>query len=427
MLNLRWGLGVAAALLVTAAGVRADDVASLKAELADLKAKVASMESTQMAPAASGDCESLTSMKKKGAIKIGGEGIVYVQVVRRDENPLALNGENDKIDITEFNGEATLDLEVAASADAALKIRLDLEDFFDGAVQNTDLLEEVYFQFKNVMCMPLTINFGKKEVEAWGLDRTVGYNEGMSHGFAPVLNWNDGGSTPWSPANTIGTVGTNNFISAEYDNMFTAEAIYSFQDLAKVYLAVFQNANTGMHEDRSEDSLFFQSYAAKLELTPVEGLKMQTSFINRHVDSNGDKDLYGRKAEADTYAISTSIEYSPKCIPLSVWAEYIHAWDAGYYNDADNDLVTIGAEYGLTENLTLGAMFEWANVDNSTTNLVYCDEDYYDITAALTYTLSSGITMSLQYEHEWYKGDIKTGSDVDADADAILFVTGFQF
>ncbi len=425
MKMFKMGVGVLAAVLLTAVSAKADDVASLKAELSDLKAKVASMESTQAAPAACGDCESLTSMKKKAAIKIGGEARVFTAVVRRDDNPTALNGENDRINITDFNADGYLYIDAEASQDAKLRIKLDLDDFFDGAVQNTDLLEEVYFQFKNVMCMPLTVNFGKKEIEAFGLDRYIGKDAGLYHGVAPVLNYNDGASVPASAANTIGTVGTNSFVSAEYDNAFAAEAIYSFQDLAKVYLGVFQNANTGMHEDRSEDSLFFESYAAKLELTPIEGVKMQTSFINRHVDSRGDSDIYG-KAEADTKALSTSIQYDPKCLPISMWVEYIHAWDAGYRSDAENDFLNVGAEYKLSDCWKLGGMFNWASIDNSTTS-AYADEDYYDLSGVITYTMSNGIELFLQYSHEWYEGDLRAGGNLDADADMLLFCTRFTF
>ena len=87
MRTMRWGLGIVAALVLGGAAYAAEsDAASLKSELADLKAKVAAMESTtMMAPATTGDVEALTSMKKKGAIRIGGDVEVAAMVASRDE------------------------------------------------------------------------------------------------------------------------------------------------------------------------------------------------------------------------------------------------------------------------------------------------------------------------------------------------------
>ncbi|MCX7935789.1 MAG: hypothetical protein N3A66_11100, partial [Planctomycetota bacterium] len=172
----RWGMGVALAVFVGSVAF-ADDVTNLKSEVADLKAKVAAMESAQMAPAAGGDCESLTSMKKKGAIKIGGEVQVAMQVIDREDQSANIKqnvggraedqGDDDYVLSTVFTTtEANLDLQVNASKDVFLFLRLDLDDFWtdDGLTpRQDDLLEEVYFMWKNVRGLPWDIWFGKKE------------------------------------------------------------------------------------------------------------------------------------------------------------------------------------------------------------------------------------------------------------------------
>ncbi len=94
------------------AGARPDDgadtappgahyVSSLRDELADLKARAAALESSDMAPAAGGDADTLTSMKQRGAIKIGGDVAVDVVVRDRDEP-----GSEDGVSSTHFESYA---------------------------------------------------------------------------------------------------------------------------------------------------------------------------------------------------------------------------------------------------------------------------------------------------------------------------------
>ncbi len=82
-----------ASIVGLASGVWAGDGGSLRAELADLKAKVAALESAQLAPAAGGDAERLTSLKKTGSVTVGGEVAVDVLVVHRDDGDADNDGD----------------------------------------------------------------------------------------------------------------------------------------------------------------------------------------------------------------------------------------------------------------------------------------------------------------------------------------------
>jgi hypothetical protein len=432
-------LGVAAAMFMTATVV-ADDVTSMKQELADLRAKLASMESTQASecatcgpvscgcgePSMEGEAKNLTSMKKKGVITIGGGAETFAFVVHRDEDPRNIHGEDDVIDSTTVSGEADLKFKVAASKDTYLNIKLDLEDFSDADVDQDDLLEELYFVWKNVMGSDLQLAFGKKEVKAFGQDETVGYFDGLVHGGADLLDWGeeaDSSKSEYNPANLHDGVGTNH-LPGELDNVFQLEATYKFADMAKFMVAVFQDKKgRGMHEDRSDDH-GLQSGAAKLVLTPVEGFEFEVSGISRHNDSKGDKDLSGSRAEDDESAISVGFNYEFCGLPLYVFGEYLHGWDQKWTEDMDTDTVQLGMVYGLTECVDFGLMGEWAQIDEGKN---YEEEDYYNLYATMYYNFENGISVGLEYCHQWFDGDLYAGGDHEAEAQAIGFVTSWSF
>ncbi len=468
--KLRWGLGVVAAMFIVATAVRADDdVSSLKAELADLKAKVAAMESSEMAPAAGGDAESLTSMKKKGAIKIGGNFEVGLIVKDRDENPLAINQENDSIQSTEFTTyDADLNFDIAASKDMGLYIKLDLDDFWnEGNVQQDDLLEEVYFYWKNIGGRPFQMNFGKKEVP-FGMDQTVVFLYPYTHGqaggrtslFAPTEAAVANAENTYTQ-NSHARVGYAAQWAGEIDNVFQVEGIYTYKDLLKFYGSVFQSRQTtgggratrGMYEDRSDDNMLFQSFALKVEFTPLEALKMELSFVNEHCasyDEGNDNILNehpladaagtyqgARYGEEDTQAISFGVSYKFK-VPVTLYGEYIHQWDWAFDDRGDADIVSLGVVWGVTENIDLGFGFDYANIDMDEDDMsaaeqtwLYEDQDFYAASIAATYKFDNGIAATLTYRHEWFDGDlagINTNPDnYDADADAIGFVMSWNF
>ncbi|MBN2711074.1 MAG: hypothetical protein JXR97_01370, partial [Planctomycetes bacterium] len=245
----------------------------MKSELADLKAKVASLESARMAPAAGGDAASLTSMKKKGSIKIGGTVEVDVVAVRRDD--MGANADaNDEVDSTYFgtglpydSGHgAYLDFQINASADTFLYIKLDLDDMWDQAAGQDDLLQEVYFQWNKVRGSNFDVVFGKKSLD-YGMDKYVGITPSFNDGWAYWLTAFED-NTGETASNAHNAIGTNNLPTANFNN-FQVEGVYHYKDLLNVYVTLFQNNETtgggrttrGMHEDRSDDTLFFQSYA----------------------------------------------------------------------------------------------------------------------------------------------------------------------
>lgn len=456
-------LGAVVALMA-ASTVCANDTASMREEIADLRAKVASLETAEMAPSATGEAASLRGMKR-GSITIGGAAEMPIFVMETDENVAADHGEDDEITNTYAVPEMCLKLNVQASPDMALKVKLDLED----TVGNGDLLEEMYFNWKNVGGSPITLNIGKKEVP-FGQDNSIGYHEPFVHGGVDGFDGtyftdndydNDGNNGDTSNVHAEQPMST---LPGEIDNRAMVEAIWSYQQLLTLSGAVFQNTAT-MSDDGADDTMGFQSYAIKAELTPIEGLTLQASFVNQHDDSHEDvtrnNEVNGTDflddIEDDSQALSLAVDYKFKSVPVELWFEYMHGWNQVYtapvqggeldgrFNDeVDTDTFSLGMIWGVTENIDLGAIVEYANADvdnldlDTTGNGVddtaqWTDVDYWQAGASVYYNFDNGMYMGLEYYHVWMDADLDEGTianvddNLDADADIFGFVMGYSF
>lgn len=417
-------LSVAAVCMVLGSSAKADDLADLKARYAELSA--------QMAPAGGGDCESLTSLRQKGAVKIGGAIELDIGVIRRDE----ANNDSDDFDRTEFRtSDVDLDIRVDMTSDAYLFIKLDTDDllFDDGMTKDgRDLLEEVNFTWKNVRGSNWTIILGKDEMPFGNdFDKVISdpYTHNDGTGSYLGTNYVDGDNVISNP-HARSSVATFSH-PGEIDNVFGVQAHYAYKDLAKLELAVFQNADLddqgsrmGMHEDNSEDSMLFRSGAVRVWLMPVEGLKMQLSFANQHMDYMDDDTQAGRGGDEDKYALSFGANYKMKDLPLEFYGEYIHGWNQAYVDDFDTNTLQLGVVWGVTEKIDLVLDGEWLQLDND--NIVGGDdEDFYRVAIGATYKTDYGVNFLVEYMHEWYDNDIRNWDDTDADV--FSFRTAYTF
>jgi hypothetical protein len=379
-------------------------------------------------------------MKKKGTISIGGKVEIDVVVTDRDDmlGSDNANRTDDDEQVSTYFGPGTygayLDFKIDATPDSFLYIKLDLDDFWNSAADQDDLLEEAYFRFNNVMKAPVDIVFGKKILD-YGQDKFTGIVNSFNDG-ALYTNITDSTADGVNNAHALyGSAAANGFPTGLYDT-FQIEGIYHYKELVNLYMTLFQNPTSrGMHEDRSDDTLFFQSYAAKVEVMPMEGLCIEASFINQHNDTAGDgKGDY----EADQYALSLGADWQINDL-WNVWAEYQHGFDWGYMEDSDLDIFSIGVSYAVNKSLTLSVLGEYADIDEGYSvktagvQTKFDDEDYYQVVVNATYTLDSGIFFMLEYAHQWYDGDLETSAgaaanvDFDRDADIIGFRTGWEF
>ncbi len=448
-------VGSFAIVVIGVGNLMAGEVACLKAELADLKAKVAAMENAHMAPVAGGDAESLTCMKRNGAIKVGGNFMVDLLAVDRDDRgngttaAVLAGDEDDDVQSTIFIAGlpygSVLKFEIAASKNMSLNLTLELDDAWNETTNQDDLLDDVYFLWTSVGGKNIDLLFGKKRFVDYGLDKFVGITPSLHDGWA---YWLSGLEQVGNANNPHDAIGTNSLPTAAY-RTFQIEAIYHYKNLANFYFTLFQNNETtgggrttrGMHEDRSDDTMLFQSFAIKAEIMPAENLSLQASFINFHNDSLGDRDINGGYAEEDKYAFSISADYSLKAMPLDIWIEYQHGFDWTYDDRIDTDTIGLGLIWTPRPSLSFSLLGEWAGIGNGTwsatgTSYLMEYEKYWQTVVSATYSFDNGIYVTLEYAHQWYDGELDYDLtadnnigriDLDRDADVVGLRMGWEF
>lgn len=436
----------AAAMLLTSGASAEDEIANVRAEVSDLKAKIAAAEAAAAA-ASGGEAEALTSLKKKGAIKIGGEFLIDCLHLRRDDgdpdgdgNPNEAGEDDDEISSTQFRTEdAYLSFEIRASADASLHILLDLDDMWErdqGAVAQDDLLEECYFLWENIAGSRFSLAFGKKTVD-YGMDDAIGISTSIQEG---EVIWLSAMEQAGANHNAHAAAGTNDLPAAQPSDIFQVEAQYKWRDTARLTVALFQNNEStgggamtrGMHEDRSDDTLFFQSGAIKLDFTPKEGWALQLSAINWHNDSMGDGELRvgngsladAGDAVADKQALSIGFTCDLATLPLSFFGQYQHGWNWTYDRNVDADAFTLAGIWHAAQRIDVGLMAEAAWLDNA---FGYDLECYSQIATNIAYSFENGITLILEYAHASYEGDLDGGGKAKRKADMVGFRTAWEF
>lgn len=438
----------AAAAMLFAGTAQADG-----AQIADLQSRIASLEAARMAPAGGGDAASLTSLRRKGAVRIGGEIELDTSFMRRTQQD-ARRRRFNKSETKSSNANLRVRVDMTSNAYAFMK--LDLDDFLfdDGQTKDgTDLLEEVYFKWSNINGSSWDTQLGKFEMP-FGLDKSVGITHNYTHNNGSRNSYlardfesgqgidddatspNFGNAIPSQHRGVLWHNGGRGFGPGEIDNVFGFQATYNHQDLAKLELAVFQNQidlnwngdRMGMYRNRSEDNLGFRSGAARLWLMPLEGLTMQLSFSNQHMASKRDRRAnidyasFGRNGRRNKSALSFSMEYAMQDLPLELYIEYIRGWNQLYHRDIRTDTIQLGFTWGLTEKIDLNLDGQWFGVDQRQRRR---DEDLYRVGLTGTYKTDYGVDFMLEYLHEWYRNDIR-GWD-RAKADVVTFRAAYRF
>jgi hypothetical protein len=421
-MSYRNALAAVFAALFICQAVLAEDENNVREEILDMKAKVATLQASEESDICA---DSLIPLKRKGAIRIGGDVNVDLLVKRRDD----LN-RGDVNSTTFTTNSANLRFRVEASANSYLYLKLDLDDFRDAAVGETDLLEEVKYVWNNVRGSNWGLVFGKGEVP-YGQDKTLGIIQSYHHndeidnseGPAFLLAATENGTRDSNnPHANVGNVSH----PGEVDNKYMLAANYTFQNKLKLEFALFQNA-TGMHEDRSDDTLFFQSFSARAWYMPVQNLTLQLSFINLHNDS-ARADTSARRGTAygnledDAKALSAAFDWTYRSV--NVFGEYQHGWDWNFTDNYDTDTFQLGLAWDATSAITLGLMGEYLRIDDENNRLT---DDYYKAVLSAKYRFDSGMFLILEYGHEWFDRDASRSQDYNRDGDMIAFRAGWTF
>lgn len=444
----RWGMTALATVLFAGGAAFAEDSSSLRAELADLKAKVSAMESAKQGGCSTcggngcSTCggEGLTSMGGNATIQIGGSVHADLIFIHGDSNETTVASGDDDDDYrrTVFNAGSDavsdpsfLDLKVSASDNMYFMITLELNNDENGSA---DILENLYFAWEGVRGSAWDLYIGEKTVD-YGMDKYTGIIPTFNDGGAYLLNEGFGGPSGATAGNTSGgygigvsaLAGTSNGFATSRIEVYQIEAVYHYCDLANFYFTVFQNG-VGVFEDHSTDDMGFESWAIKAEVMPMEGLTLQASVQNWRNDAL-------RKTanrDEDSMSLSVGFDYDFQCLPLNLWAEYQHDFDAFFSNQTDIDIFSIGATYGFSECLAGTVMFDWAEVDDPlfsgpTSLTTVQDEDYYQIAVNLKYTFDNGVYFLGEYAYSWFDAERTAGGDIDGDVSLLGFRVGLDF
>ncbi len=424
---------------VPALPLHADDTATLREDAAALYDRMAALEAARAVsspaevPGGAVNATELRSLRRTASVRIGGELNVDVIVKHREDLP----DEDDTVDSTEFRTNNTnLRLRADITDDTYLHFKFDLDGEGGDSPDRNDLVEEAQFVWRNLGGTAWGARLGKGEVP-YGMDRTLGIIQSYHHNDAVytdegpvILNaGTEGADSANSPANPHANVGRTAH-PGEVDRVFLAQVDYTFRNQMRFELALFQNNDgtqnggaptAGMYEDRSDDTLLFQSMAGRVWFQPLERLLLQVSGIRMHNESRGDTTLFGPEAEDDQYAVSLGFEWAPEAShgPLNLFGEYQHGWDWDYTDNYETDTLSLGALWRVNDRLGLGAMGEWLGIGEGD-----ADEDYFKLVLHTRYALESGVVFMFEYGREWFEGDT---SQEDRTADVAAFRTGFRF
>jgi hypothetical protein len=235
--------------------------------------------------------------------------------------------EDDGTD-TSVSGLVEIDLFLTKKLanDVVLTVKLDVED----SGSDGDLIEEAYVRLSRVggPTSPLEIAFGRKEIKA-GQDIKLYEFDTLVH-------------------------------ADEQDNSVALEFGVKLGDRAKLYVTDFLNRKAGgTTAGDPDDSFAFQSYAMKLELAPIDGLKINLSYLNLHNEAYS-ADAFGNTDQAQ-YAMG--IDYRHAGSGLRVFLEYLAmrstdgdlGGDTVYVNNYDSDTLQFGAKLDFGPNRRFGA------------------------------------------------------------------------
>jgi len=409
---MKTALGIVAMLAVMAV-ICGPAMADDSAQIADLQTRIASLETAQMAPAGAGDCESLTSLNKKGQVKLGGEVALDIIVYGK-------NRTSDTADIrnTTFQDTwAKLNMRVDAGTDTYLFVQLHLRN----GLFPDELVEQLKFVWENVKGSKWTVSLGKDEILFGSHKRMLvldpyvyGGTSSSILAFSPnvepdVSTWAgvSNGQNDYGDGDALLDYSFSrqpNLISGPFwpgiiREKYSIQGKYQFTDKVAVSGSIFQNAAGSVlgynwfdtanlvrdgRDYRARDNIF-QSYALQLTAKNlVEGLNLQASYVNLHDEvyaSDGPwqiDELYGvnpddlpdrlwdaledngvtddfpeglATVDPNTRALSVGGDYTMD--KLTIYGEYMYGWDLNHLDGLSGHVAQLGAAYAITDKVSL--------------------------------------------------------------------------
>jgi hypothetical protein len=148
------------------------------------------------------------------------------------------------------------------------------------------------------------------------------------------------------------------------------------------------------------------SLSGRVRFTPIEGLNIYASAINRYqndrihafnsIPATGLARVDLDDITKSNSAVNAGFDYKPCALPrLHIFAEWTHNWNVGWVDDSRLDYVSGGFAYGLTEQLkfALQGDYLWGKGDGEKVRA-------WAIYPAIRYTLPYGANFELGYRYE---------------------------
>ncbi|MHC4886677.1 MAG: ABC transporter C-terminal domain-containing protein [Planctomycetota bacterium] len=402
--------------LAACAALTFSGMLSADEEIADLQARIASLEAKMMAPAASGDAESLMSLRKRGQVKIGGKVELNMFHLKRDEvnlgnhqnvdgttlaqgisgyslDSVALGdgitghaGQNirggDTFNYDTYSWEGNLTFSVDINADTKAIIDFDLEE---DAI--SDLVEDIYIEFNKVRGSNWKITLGKTSMP-FGQAYTPSISTPFIDEGTLVMNdysrTNDRNAIS-DPHTAVG-IDIDNANGAA-TNVFGIIAEYSWKNNLTLEMATYMdgkdaNSTAGQSQDMFGDKSdpLFATYTARLTWTPNEAFTGSVSFMNEHESAGGfsewaaagatglraarTADTNGADNLENSRALSVAFTYDCKPLKTEFFGEYVANWNMGW-EENDADIFQLGGAYSFSPKIKLTGWWEMMHVDNN--------------------------------------------------------------
>jgi hypothetical protein len=395
------------------------DIQALQAKLAAQEARLNDLQA-KIGGGSGGSAANVTSIRKNAKVTIGGTvNTRYFFHTGKIET------------ITGGVATKTRDFKLGdfKVSDANINFKIDVNDYFDAFVR-------------------INLMDGARGVSASSTDGRVGISNAQfawirwknlcNTGFGVVVgrDWFIFGAGNQSGLIGSGYVGANDYLIGKLAGPFADFPVnassyrtgYDFNRTTqitpywesqdgkiKAEVSFFQNietpgggsldtGNTLLNERRSFN-YGLGTMSARLTVKPIEGLRLVGSVVNRYANND---DFVGAPSTYYNYpvdvttdtrnstAVNFGFDYTPACFNrLTVFSQWTHDWNAGWYDDVRADAIDFGFGFKLNEQLKLIAKGEYLNVRGE-------DGKVYGWAAypAIQYTLPYGVKFELGYRYE---------------------------
>ncbi|MDR0867583.1 MAG: hypothetical protein LBP75_03785 [Planctomycetota bacterium] len=460
----------AAVVLFAAAmlnGARSDEAAQVKNDLAAVQAEMTALRAEMAAQRANtgGEPEALRSANGNATLRLGGDfRAQYATGWANDvHNAAGEGGGNKKSQGTGWaisTAHLTFDVDLAADTRAYVSLSVN----GDGTTGVGNLVDNAYFEWRNVggaEGFALKVGLQYIPFGMYGNDDFGGYQFGEEQAalISTPLYFTWGKNFAGGFRNAPVGVGDFGFLGSSAAPMGNANlglfTQHNWNDEVMLKAGIMAspiNGLSGKHTTFGNDagvnnhneyrSLGFTDHVVALLYNPgwLEGLHLEASYVGQLDDGYGEfwTDANGnishQQPQGGGVKSAGNSGYTPSVDIAAVYkvndklkfvAEGVVTWNA-YYGEGTEWGAAVGADYRLTDKLTLAARLDTLNGSYDDGLVPMKSLTWYRANFGGKYDFGNSIYVKAQYYHDWL---CASGYDDGnwKDADGIILETGYSF